>query len=331
MTPPQSLSAGAFGVVSAPASVQIEDARCPLGCPRDDRLVLLASDRLHHIPGRYPVVRCASCGLMRTNPRPTPETIGIYYPEDYTPFASTQVRPPQRRSPKRCKLLRRLRRLVLNVDPHRLPAVAPGRLLEIGCGSGNFLARMKKRGWDVAGIEASRIAAASAQAAGLAVRSGRLECAPDPVERYDLVAGWEVLEHLHDPVASLGLLARWTVPRGWLALSVPDAGSIDFAMFTHAWYGLDVPRHLFHFTLPTLTAVLRRGGWDVDNVFWHKNPKNLLVGLASLGRDRGWVRWPSYVEAIGDGRRQVGARLALGAILGWLRASGHMTIWARRA
>jgi len=324
-------SADTSGVISAPPSVQVDDGPCPLGCPRDDEFVLLASDRLHDIPGRYPVVRCARCGLMRTNPRPTPETIGVYYPENYTPFASTEVRPPGRRSRKRRKLLRRLRRLVLNVDPHRLPAVAPGRLLEIGCGAGNFLARMKKRGWEVAGIEASPSAAASAQATGLAVRSGRLEDAVDPVEPYDLVVGWEVLEHLHHPVTSLRLLHRWTVPRGWLALSVPDAGSIDFAMFKHAWYGLDVPRHLFHFTLPTLTAVLCRGGWDVDNVFWHKNPKNLLVGLASRGRERGWVRWPSYLEAIGNGRRHVGARLAVGAMLGWLHASGRMTIWARRA
>jgi hypothetical protein len=58
---------------------------CPLGCPPDDEPVLQAIDELHGLPGRFSVVRCRSCKLMRTSPRPTLESIGQYYPDPYGP------------------------------------------------------------------------------------------------------------------------------------------------------------------------------------------------------------------------------------------------------
>ena len=80
--------------MTIPPDVVLEDADCPLGCPRSDETVLAGRDRLHGLPGRFQVVRCRSCGLMRTNPRPSPGTIGFYYPEDYHPYRNTRVAGP---------------------------------------------------------------------------------------------------------------------------------------------------------------------------------------------------------------------------------------------
>src|SRR3546814_19345766 len=59
----------------------------------------------------------------------------------------------------------------------------------------------------------------------------------------DLIVGWMVLEHLHQPLAVLRKLRRWIQPDGWLVLSVPDAGSLEFRVFGDRWYALQLPTH----------------------------------------------------------------------------------------
>src|SRR3546814_5995859 len=63
-------------------SVVLEGVACPMGCPRGDEAVLTGHDRLHGLPGRFTVVRCNTCKLMRTTPRPDAATMGYYSPDD---------------------------------------------------------------------------------------------------------------------------------------------------------------------------------------------------------------------------------------------------------
>ena len=72
-------------------SIQMEDVPCPFGCPQNDEVVLTGHDLLHNLPGEFTVVKCRSCGLMRTNPRPTQETISFYYPDRYGSYLGTRV------------------------------------------------------------------------------------------------------------------------------------------------------------------------------------------------------------------------------------------------
>src|SRR4051812_38486661 len=76
-----------------PEGVELEDCPCPNGCVRSDSFILEGEDRLHGLPGRFLVVRCGGCELMRTNPRPTAATISAYYPSDYGPYASNLAEP----------------------------------------------------------------------------------------------------------------------------------------------------------------------------------------------------------------------------------------------
>jgi hypothetical protein len=59
----------------------LESVPCALGCPPNDEEILVARDRLHALPGNFRIVRCRTCGLMRTNPRPTLDAMESYYPE----------------------------------------------------------------------------------------------------------------------------------------------------------------------------------------------------------------------------------------------------------
>ena len=312
------------------APVELEDVPCPMGCAPGDDVVVSGRDRLHDLPGEFTVVRCRSCGLLRTTPRPTPAAIGFYYPAHYGPYAATRVEagsPPPPAGPPRGG---RLRRWVREAKTHILPPMKPGRLLEVGCGSGSFLHALAQRGWDAEGLEFSGEAAGAARALGHKVHVGALETAPDPAAPYDLVVGWMVVEHLHDPIGALGKLARWTRPGGWLALSTPDAGSLEFRLFGDAWYALHLPNHLHLFSADTLGRVLAASGWRLERVFWHDNPNNLLLSLRFRALDRGWTRVASCLEDVAEGRRLPRGRLVLGKLLGALRASGRITIWARR-
>lgn len=290
--------------------------------------MLTGRDRLHALPGEFAVVRCRGCGLVRTNPRPTLDSIGVYYPDTYGPYSSTRVDPAAPEPP--IASPRRLFRAWFDPKTHVVPGLSPGRMLEIGCGSGAFLHRMARQGWQVEGLEASPAAASAARGLGYPVRTGVVEAAEAPIQPYDLVVGWMVLEHLHDPIGAMRKVAGWCVPDGWLVVSVPDASALEFRLFRDSWYALDVPRHLFHFTPATIGRVLERAGWHVERVFWHDNPNNLLMSLRNRCLDRGRSRLAEYFLGVAEGRRHARARRLLGKLLGSLRNSGRITVWARR-
>jgi len=131
---------------------QLENVPCPLGCSKKDEIVLVGRDLLHGLPGEFTVVKCRTCGLMRTNPRPTPETIAFYYPDDYGPYVGTRV---QQTDAKRTSLMKTMLRPVVkrlfNFNTNTLPPLPPGRMLEVGCASGAFLHHMSAQGWQVEG------------------------------------------------------------------------------------------------------------------------------------------------------------------------------------
>jgi len=320
-------------VIPAHAQLRLESVSCPLGCPPNDNQVLVGKDRLHGLPGEFAVVHCSHCGLMRTNPRPTAETLGHYYPENYGPYGTTKIRIPSPAAEPRKKrrgLLRRIKSRFLDTDTRKIPPLRPGLMLEIGCASGSFLYEMAQRGWQVKGLEFSEEAADAARRAGYAVHTGTLETAPDPTETYDLIVGWHVFEHMPDPIYALCKLYRWTNTGGWLALSMPDAGSWEFKVFGNRWYALQLPTHLYHYTPRTLSNVLTITGWRVERIFWHNNPNNLFQSLRYYCLDHGWNSGADYLLAILEGRRQRRLHLLLAKLLGSLHASGRMTVWAQR-
>jgi 2-polyprenyl-3-methyl-5-hydroxy-6-metoxy-1,4-benzoquinol methylase len=313
----------------APGIVVLEDRPCPLGCPTDDHLVTVGWDRLNGGPGRFRVVRCRTCGLMRTNPRPAPESMGLFYPDDYGPYVGTRV---SATSGAREGWVRRVVRGVFRFNAQVLPRRRPGRLLEIGCASGAFLHEMAARGWEVEGIEFSATAAAAARKLGYRVRSGSLESVTDVDPGYDLVVGWMVLEHLHEPVAALRKLHEWTKPGSYLALSTPNAGSWERPLFGNRWYAFHLPAHLYHYTPRTIAAVLAAGGWKLERVFHQRLLGNLFGSLGYVLQDAGrFPRLGAKLSSLPERVRALNYVLyPLGVALASAGQTGRMTVWARR-
>jgi SAM-dependent methyltransferase len=311
-----------------PASVSLERRACPMGCSHGDDLVLTARDRVSDLPGTFEIVRCRCCGLTRTDPRPTPSTIGFYYPADYGPHQA--ARGAERAS----SPLRRLAEHVIDFRAETIPDMPPGRLLEIGCATGNFLSRMAAKGWQVRGVEFVEGAAAKARARGFEVSVGRIEDQDLGDGTFDLIAAWMVVEHLHEPVEALRKLRGAAAPNGWLAISVPDAGSVGLRIFGDNWYALGAPIHLFHYTKATIAAVLERAGWRVERIVSQRIMTDYLASLTNAADDRlsnsGMVRrlrrW-SHNPTLATNLALYPAALAFAA----LGQTGRMTVLARAA
>jgi SAM-dependent methyltransferase len=305
-----------------PEGVQLEARPCPLGCQEADAFVLEGWDRIHGIAGKFRIVRCEKCGLMRTNPRPTPATIGAYYPDSYAPYLTSEgARLPAGR---KAKLLR-----WLGFEPRPTPPVAPGQLLEIGCASGAYLEQMRRAGWTGTGIEFSDSAAQQARAKGFEVHTGSVEMAPDLSRRFDLIAAWMVLEHLHDPISVLRRLRSWSKPEGYLIGSVPVHGRFFLKVFGNASYDLHLPNHLYHFSPETLRQLLHAGGWKLERIRFQRNPMTLLRTLqysaADAKNSKRVARLEWFSTSPGTGK----IRMLLAWLLGITRTSGRIEFWAR--
>ena len=73
-----------------------ESVACTFCGSSDAQLLFEGTDRLLYLPGEFRVVRCTRCGLLRQDPRPTPETIAFYYPPEYEPYSVAIDEEPSR-------------------------------------------------------------------------------------------------------------------------------------------------------------------------------------------------------------------------------------------
>jgi SAM-dependent methyltransferase len=307
--------------------VEAEDA-CILCGSRAARRLFPARDRLHNVPGDFWVVRCLSCELVRTSPRPSGAALAIYYPDNYGPHAETA--PGDSSAEPVPGLWGRLRRRVASRRIWWLPELLPGaRVLELGSGSGYFVRHALARGWEVHALEpAVRPAERLARDPRVRVHYEPAETMTFSPESLDAVFAWMVLEHLGNPAVVAKRIAAALRPGGYFVFSVPNAGSWEFEVFRWRWYALQVPTHLWHFSPRTLRQLLGACGLVVERVFHQKVLKNITGSLELVGADLPRVipvtRWLAHVLSIPY------VSFAIGAMLAAVRQGGRLTVVARK-
>ena len=134
------------------------------------------------------------------------------------------------------------------------------RLLDIGCGTGSFLNFMKKKEFDVFGVENNFKARKICHQRGIAVESSESKLATESV---DAIFLWHVLEHLPNPEKSLANYRSILKPAGLLVVAAPNFESHDKTHYQQNWAALDVPRHLWHFTPKGLIMMAYESGFDL--------------------------------------------------------------------
>jgi SAM-dependent methyltransferase len=218
------------------------------------------ADRLsavdHHLSEQtFTLADCTSCGFRITQPPLGPAQLALFYsPRSYLSHDASGLsllRVVYRIS--RSFALRLKGRLVSRFTPS-------GELLDVGCGSGAFLAYMASKGYRCAGVEPDPIARKAAQVHAKSTVLAEL-CEVAGRERFHAITLWHVLEHMQDLNASLRRLFELLKPGGHLFIAVPDRGSYDASHYGPYWAAWDVPRHRWHFRETDLRQLLIAHGF----------------------------------------------------------------------
>jgi 2-polyprenyl-3-methyl-5-hydroxy-6-metoxy-1,4-benzoquinol methylase len=164
-----------------------------------------------------------------------------------------------------------------------LDGVPPGRVLDVGCGDGGRLARLRSLGWDVRGQEMDPEAASRAsQIYDLRVHVGPLNRAGYEEEEFDAIVMNHVIEHVHDPVHLFAECVRLLKKGGTLIAVTPNTESCGHKRFGSSWRGLEPPRHIHLFSQSTLRQLARRVGFgQIDT--WTTPAHGEGVAYGSLG------------------------------------------------
>ncbi|MBI1976643.1 MAG: class I SAM-dependent methyltransferase [Candidatus Omnitrophica bacterium] len=232
---------------------------------------------------KFQLVQCRLCKLVFLNPRPVFEMFHRYYDaERYYPYQMAPQAPSAgqiavKEKPKSglkkaaCDPANPIGYFYLSYlaqtkgDFHRIKKVVPSqtRLLDIGCGAGQFLLSALRYGWRVQGVEMMEQACRKAKELGLSVFQGTLQQARFPDKSFDLVRLSHVFEHLPDPGASLVEIRRVLSDGGKVLITVPNFGGVIARIFGKSWWCVDSPRHLYLYTPKTLRRIAEKAGFKI--------------------------------------------------------------------
>ena len=201
----------------------------------------------------FHIVQCQSCGFKYTNPRPEKQSLGAYYQsEEYVSHSNTKkgfinytyqiVR--------KYTLLKKLQLLSKYYKT--------GKILDIGCGTGEFLNVCQQAKWDTTGIEPS------SDARTMAIKNYNLNILEESEiknlssENFDIITMWHVLEHVPKLNERIEDLKRLIKPNGIIIIAVPNCNSLDAKIYREAWAAYDVPRHLYHFVPKDIETLFKK-------------------------------------------------------------------------
>jgi 2-polyprenyl-3-methyl-5-hydroxy-6-metoxy-1,4-benzoquinol methylase len=215
------------------------------------------------------MVQCNKCGLVYTNPRLKQEKIAALYDADYFQGHGFDKSVDYVKDVKEhitkddytledwdCDNIRAL----LNKSQNSL------KLLEIGCGTGVFLDKARKHGFDVHGMELSQYAANFVREMDIPVETKSIEDASYPPESFDAIVMREVIEHLPHPLESLRTVYSWLKPGGVLFLATGNYDCPERKLRGSDWFYFMPEGHLNIFSNHTMTNYLRRVGFRKVNV-----------------------------------------------------------------
>jgi SAM-dependent methyltransferase len=239
---------------------------------------LRAPDRLHGRQTPYTLMRCPDCSLVWLHHPPQPEEMHLHYTEAYNKLISgAGGANPALRWQERKATLGKFKQ--------------SGTLLDLGCSSGTFLECMRSESWKLFGVEMSVEEAKAAESrTGAKVFVGVVPDAPFAPDSFDAITCFDVLEHLYNPRQVMAKVKEWLKPGGIFYVQVPNIDSAEERVFGRYWHGLELPRHLFHYSPASLKLLAQSAGLREVSLETRRNP--------AVGTSLRYV-WDDVFRAVG--------------------------------
>ena len=210
----------------------------------------------------FTIQECHSCNFLLTNPRPSQDEIGAYYQsEEYISHHDES-------KTLMSKIYKSVRDHTISGKVKMINELIPlkGTILDVGCGTGNFIQACKSDGWKISGTEpdpgANEVAS---KRVGEKIFSS-IDDARLAEKSYDIITLWHVLEHVHALNETVSWLGKHLNPNGKIIIAVPNPQSYDAQKYGRFWAAYDVPRHLYHFTKKTMSKLMEKHSLEVIKI-----------------------------------------------------------------
>lgn len=229
---------------------------CPV-CGGEDLQHLLSSKDNTVSQQVFELRQCQTCKLGITTPRPADEDLHQYYlSDDYISHSNkgkTLV--------DKVYLIARSFTLKWKLRIVQQGGTTPDKILDYGCGTGEFLSACKTAGWTTVGVEPSPAAREQAKTITASPVYESLQSVTD--DNFTVITLWHVLEHVSNLDQTLSLLKSKLTENGTIFIAVPNHSSWDSQHYKEHWAGYDTPRHLWHFSRETMRTLITKNGMTV--------------------------------------------------------------------
>jgi 2-polyprenyl-3-methyl-5-hydroxy-6-metoxy-1,4-benzoquinol methylase len=238
--------------------------------------------------------------MLETFPQPSLEKLSQYYnSEDYISHTDNK-RNLFEQVYQLVKLISLKRKLkLINSFPSN-----EKRLLDVGCGTGDFLKISQKNNWKVFGIEPNEKARQIANQKTDNSVFGIEQLFKFNANSFDVITLWHVLEHLPRLEEHLSILHKLLKPNGTLIIAVPNFKSYDAQYYKGFWAAYDVPRHLWHFSKHSISKLVACYKMKVFEILPMKFDAFYVCLLSEKYRSgfmnplkAFWIGWRSNVKA----------------------------------
>ena len=206
----------------------------------------------------FNIEQCSNCSFLFTNPRPDQNEIGPYYKSD------NYISHSNKSNGLFNKTYQFIRNIAINKKIELIKTFFPGKgdieLLDIGCGTGEFLSACAKTGWRVEGVEPNDDARNQAKERHRLIVNDENSLEKNQ-KQYNVITMWHVLEHVHSLNNRIDQVSKLIAKNGYVIIAVPNHTSSDAIIFKENWAAWDVPRHLYHFSPSTIKNLMANHGF----------------------------------------------------------------------
>ncbi|MBD0823335.1 class I SAM-dependent methyltransferase [Aestuariibaculum marinum] len=217
----------------------------------------------HSVTGEeFSLVQNSEYGFLETVPQPSLEKLPDYYKsEDYISHTDAKRNAFE-------KVYHLVRSYALNKKLQLINSFQSESktILDVGCGTGDFLQTAQNNGWTIFGVEPNK------EARGVANQKTNdsvfdidqlLKFEP---HSFDVITLWHVLEHLPNLEEQVSVFKTLLKPNGTLVIAVPNFKSYDAKYYKSFWAAFDVPRHLWHFDANSISKLFATVAMEVEKI-----------------------------------------------------------------